>query len=161
MLFFILTLGILSISCSDNGDDDGALSEELIVKIENNMNASTWRITRFIDSGKDETNDFVGYNFKFNNSGVLTANNGTNNYEGTWSVTDSNSNDDSLDDLHFNINFDLTNDFEDLNDDWDIVSQTSNKLELIDVSGGFVDDDDLSAVVESRDWKAGDRGNLQ
>jgi len=30
----------------------------------------------------------------------------------------------------------LTNDFEDLNDDWDFISQSATKVELIDVSGG-------------------------
>lgn len=27
-------------------------------------------------------------------------------------------------------------DFEELTDDWDIISQTSSKIELIDISGG-------------------------
>jgi hypothetical protein len=30
----------------------------------------------------------------------------------------------------------LTNDFEDLNDDWDIISHSPTKIELKDVSGG-------------------------
>ena len=30
----------------------------------------------------------------------------------------------------------LTNNFEELNDDWDVVSQSATKIELIDVSGG-------------------------
>jgi hypothetical protein len=67
---------------------------------------------------------------------VLTSDNGTNTYEGTWSISDSNSSDDSPDDLDFNILFNLTNDFEDLNDDWDILSVTASKIELVDVSGG-------------------------
>lgn len=104
--------------------------------IQNNVQSGTWRITKFIDSGKDETNHFSGYDFTFMSSGVLNANNGANNYDGTWSITDSNSKDDSQDDLDFNINFNLTNDFEDLNDDWDFISQTASKIELIDVSGG-------------------------
>ena len=104
--------------------------------VQNNVQMGTWRITSFIDSGTNETNHFTGYNFTFNSSGVLNANNGTNDYNGTWSITDSNSNDDSTDDLDFNINFNLTNDFEDLNDDWDFISQTATKIELIDVSGG-------------------------
>jgi hypothetical protein len=121
----------LLISCDDDSPKD--ISKDQIQTIVQN---GTWRITRFIDSGTDETNDFTGYNFTFNSSGVLNASNGTNNYTGTWSITDSDSNDDSSDDLDFNINFNLTNDFEDLNDDWDIVSQSSTKIELIDVSGG-------------------------
>lgn len=128
------------ISCSDD-DSPKEISKDQIQTIVQN---GTWRITRFIDSGVDETNDFSGYNFTFNSSGVLNASNGTNNYNGTWSITDSNSNDDSPNDLDFNINFNLANDFEDLNDDWDIVSQSSTKIELIDVSGGDGDTDLLT-----------------
>ena len=133
----ILTLlvGLFTfVSCSNDSDNTNNNNTQNL--IENNVQDGTWRITKFIDSGIDETNHFTGYNFTFNSSGVLNANNGTNNYNGTWSISDSNSNDDSQDDLHFNIYFNLTNDFEDLNDDWDFVSQTSTKIELIDISGG-------------------------
>ena len=38
----------------------------------------------------------------------------------------------------FNLFFSVpdSSDFEDLNDDWDIISVTSSKVELIDISGG-------------------------
>jgi hypothetical protein len=114
--------------------------------VENNVQSGTWRISKFIDSGTDETNHFTGYIFTFNSSGAIAANNGSNSYSGTWSVTDSNSNDDSQDDLDFNINFNLSNDFEDLNDDWDFVSQSETKIELIDVSGGNGGTDYLTFV---------------
>lgn len=104
--------------------------------IESNVQSGTWKITKFVDSGTDETSQFSGYNFSFNNSGVLNANNGSNNFDGSWSITDNNSNDDSQDDLDFNINFSVTNNFDDLSDDWDFVSQSETKIELIDVSGG-------------------------
>lgn len=119
---------LFAISCTKDNID--------IAKVKSNVQSGTWRITKFIDSGVDETNYFTGYNFTFNSSGVLNANNGTNNYNGTWSITDSNSNDDSPNDLDFNIYFNLTNNFLDLNDDWDFISQSSTKIELIDVSGG-------------------------
>ncbi len=124
---------LLAIACG-NDDDNPSVSTQS--QIQSHVQSGTWRITEFIDSGTDETHHFNGYNFMFNSSGVLNVNNGTNNYEGTWSITDSNSNDDSQDDLDFNINFNLTNDFEDLNDDWDFISQSSAKIELIDISGG-------------------------
>ena len=119
---------LFALSCTKDNID--------IAKVKTNVQSGTWRITKFIDSGVDETNYFTGYNFTFNSSGVLNANNGTNNYNGTWSITDSNSNDDSPNDLDFNIYFNLTNNFLDLNDDWDFISQSSTKIELIDVSGG-------------------------
>ncbi|MGA9269181.1 MAG: hypothetical protein WBV45_01075 [Lutimonas sp.] len=123
---------LFALGCTD---DDGP-SNNTQNEIESDVQKGTWKITKFIDSDEDETNDFAGYDFTFLSSGVLRADNGSTQYDGTWSITDSNSNDDSQDDLDFNINFNLTNDFEDLNDDWDIISQSSAKIELIDVSGG-------------------------
>ena len=134
LLIFLFVLSFGMISCSDNGESDpNLLSKE---QIEDNMNSGNWRITKFIDSGKDETNHFSGYDFVFNENGVLTSSSGTNTYEGSWSISDSNSGDDSPDDLDFNILFNLTNDFEDLNDDWDILTITASKIELEDISGG-------------------------
>lgn len=128
----ILLAGILVISCSENNDQAPITPAE----IENIVQSDTWRITKFIDSEEDEIHQFTGYAFTFGGDGTLTASNGTNTYTGTWSITDSNSSDDSPDDLDFNIYFNLTNDFEDLNDDWDILSQSPVKIELIDISGG-------------------------
>ena len=135
LVFVFLSL-LLIMSCSS--DDDSNSNNNTQSDVQNNVQSGTWQITNFIDSGTDETSDFAGYDFTFESSGVLNANNGTNDFNGTWSVTNSDSNDDSPDDndLDFNINFNLTNDFEDLNDDWDVISQSSNKIELTDVSGG-------------------------
>ena len=129
ILYFVSIFII--VSCSNDDSNNNVQST-----IQNNVASGTWRITKFIDSGVDETNHFTGYNFTFNTNGVINANNGSNNYNGTWSITDSNSNDDSQNDLDFNINFVLTNDFEDLNDDWDFISQSAIKIELIYISGG-------------------------
>ena len=100
------------------------------------MKSGSWKITKFIDSGNDETSNFNGYLFVFGDNGQVSASNGSNSYSGSWSITDSNSNDDSTDDLDFNLNFNTSNGFEDLNDDWDFISQSATKIELIDVSGG-------------------------
>ena len=129
-IFIVLILTVM-FSCSE--DDPSTLLKDSII---DSVKKGTWRITYFWDSDKDETNHFTGYNFTFGESDVLTASNGTNTYTGTWSVTDSNSNDDSLDDLHFNISFTAPPDFEELSDDWDIIEQTSTKIRLTDVSGG-------------------------
>lgn len=105
-------------------------------EIEVSVETGDWYITKFIDSGVDETYHFNGYTFTFNDDGTLIADNGVNTYNGTWSISDDNSDDDTQDDLHFNIHFNLSNDFEDLNDDWEFISQTPSKIELIDISGG-------------------------
>ncbi|MRR24215.1 hypothetical protein EG830_14685 [bacterium] len=121
------------VSCTK---DESLTDNQVIEEIQSNVKAGTWRITQFIDSGTDETNHFQGYNFTFGSNGVLTAANSVSNYTGTWSITDSNSNDDNPADLDFYIFFNLTNDFEDLNDDWDIIARADGRIELKDVSGG-------------------------
>ncbi|MFD0836030.1 hypothetical protein ACFQ0I_09660 [Mariniflexile aquimaris] len=131
----ILLLIYLLIFLSCNKDDDNS-DNNVLNQVQSNVKSGIWQITKFIDSGNDETYNFSGYNFTFKSSGVLNANNGTNNYDGTWSITDSNKNEDSHEDLDFSINFNLINDFNDLNDDWDFISQSSTKIELIDISGG-------------------------
>jgi hypothetical protein len=138
----MLSFSLMSSMCSTD-DDDGSTNNnsQQIAEIESTAQSGAWRITNFNDSGQNETSDFNGYEFTFNTDGSLVATNGSNTITGTWSVTDdSNSNDDSSsnDDIDFNIFFPVpeSSDFEDLNDDWDIVSTSSTKIELIDVSGG-------------------------
>ena len=141
-LLLMLSFSLMSSMCSSDDDDGGSNdNSQQIAEIENTAQSGTWRITNFNDSGQNETSDFNGYDFTFNSNGSLIASNGSTTVSGSWSVTDdSNSNDDSNsdDDIDFNISFPVpeSNDFEDLNDDWDILSITDVKIELIDISGG-------------------------
>lgn len=138
-LLVMLSFSLMSTTCSS--DDDGSPNDnsQQIAQIENTVESGTWRITNFNDSGQNETSDFNGYDFSFNSDGTLVASNGTTTLNGTWSVTDdSNSSSSSDDDIDFNIFFPVpdSSDFEDLNDDWDVVSTSSTRIELIDISGG-------------------------
>lgn len=117
-------------------------------QIRANLEIGYWRVTKFIDSGDDETGNFSNYKFDFGSSGSVTATNGLNSYTGTWDITDNNSDDDNLSDLDLNLNFNVTNNFQDLNDDWDFISQTETKIELIDVSGGNGGTDYLTFVKD-------------
>ena len=136
----ILTLSLILTSCSS--DDTMTIDNTVLIKqIKDNVESGTWHITSYVDSGQNETNDYTGYNFTFNANGTLTASNGSNTINGTWSVTedDDDSNDDTSNDnndVDFNISFTSPPNFEELSDDWDIVSITNTKIDLIDVSGG-------------------------
>ena len=108
-------------------------------------------ISRFIDSGVDETDDFTGYEFTFNEDGTLSATNGTSTIEGSWSVTsDDDSSDDSpdepFDDIDFNIFFASPDNFNELTEDWEIVSRSGTQIELIHISGGDGSIDNLTLV---------------
>ncbi len=130
----------LSLPSCNNDDSSNDLNQTVI---QNTVQTGQWRITSFVDSGNDETNHFSGYIFTFESNGTLASTNGSVQYTGTWNITDSNSTDDSPKDLDFNIQFNLTNDFEDLSEDWHIVSQSSSRIELIHVSGGNGGTDNL------------------
>ncbi len=147
----LFSLAIAFVACSsgddpapddnNNNNNNNQTSADITTDI---AETGAWRITSFIDSGQDETADFNGYTFTFNPNGTLIATNGSDTVTGTWSVTDDSSNsssdDDgnSTDDDDFNIFFPVpeSNKFEDLNDDWDFVSVSNTKIELIDISGG-------------------------
>ena len=129
-----IAMSFLVMACSS--DDDTPLSDNTKSEIENNLKLNSWIITKYIDSNEDELHHYTGYEFTFGDSNVLTATNGTNTYTGTWSITNSSSSSSSSNDLDFNIFFSSPADFQELSDDWDILSNTSTKIELIDISGG-------------------------
>jgi hypothetical protein len=141
-LLMMVSFALISLSCSSDDNDSSIDNSQQIAQIESVAESGTWHITNFIDSGQDYTSDFTGYNFTFASDGTLTASNGTTTLNGTWSITNdsssSSSSSSSSDDIEFNIFFPVsdTNDFEELNDDWDIVSTSATKIELIDISGG-------------------------
>ena len=145
IIMYVVTVA----SCSgDDNNDDNNQNDASANQTTEIAQTGTWRITQFIDSGEDETSDFNGFVFTFNSDGTVIANRDELSVSGTWSVNDSsNSSDDdgSSNDVDFNLFFDVpeTNDFEDLNDDWDLVSATNSRIELIDVSGGNGGTDNL------------------
>lgn len=134
-LLFIFVINVASM-CSDDDNSNTSADPTPVI---NTVSSGTWRITFYEDNGVNETNNYANYIFTFNSNGVLTATNSTS-YNGTWSVTSSNSTDDNPNnDLDFNIAFvaPAPSAFtDDLTDDWDIISYTANRIQLIDVSGG-------------------------
>jgi hypothetical protein len=139
-----IILSLLIGSC----EIDPSPNSTQIETIQNEATSGLWIISKFEDSGKDETNDFAGYVFVFLPSGSVTATKGGTIYSGNWSITNSSGSNSSQDDLDFNIFFNLTNEFEDLNDDWEIVSHSSTRIELKDVSGGSGGIDYLTFVKQ-------------
>jgi len=122
-----LLIMVLFFSCSSTDDNPTPGNP---ADVSNALKSGTWRITYFWDSDKEETNHFTGYNFTFGENGSLTATNGANTYNGTWST----GTDDSQ--VKLIINFNSPADFVDISDDWHVIEQTNLKIKLEDVSGG-------------------------
>ncbi len=133
-ILFLIVVSIF-ISCTEDDNPSNDINQT-ISRLNQTVSSGNWIISYFFDSDSDETSNFSGFEFSFNNEGSLIAQNGNLIYSGTWSIIDSNSNDDSNDDVDFNIVFTTPAEFMDLSDDWDVINITDSKIELIDVSGG-------------------------
>lgn len=133
-LTIILVLSFFIInSC---GSDDNSSNVNTVTSVTNVVSLGTWKITLFNDSGTDKTSHFSGYNFTFGTGNSLLATNGTNSYTGSWSVSDDNSDDDSISTLHFNVVFSTPVNFAELTEDWKIIERTDTVIKLTHVSGG-------------------------
>src|SRR5688572_28857059 len=132
LLFFVF----IALSCDD--DDDSKGSDNKAAEVKNIVMSGTWRIAYFFDTDDDETDNFADYAFEFNPSGTLLATKGAPTHSGAWSVTDDGSNDYSndYDDIDFKISLSSPPDFEELSEDWEILSITNSKIEFMTYRGG-------------------------
>ncbi|HPI53067.1 MAG TPA: hypothetical protein PLU10_00175 [Chitinophagaceae bacterium] len=136
----ILMLGILIVSlssCSKSSflltDDKGGLSDSpdaLKTMPISTLNTSTlmgtWHATYYFDK-KDKTSKLNGYTFTMLANGTINVV-GAMNVTGTWSVNA------SLTKLKLNLG--TVKPLSELNEDYAIISQTANQLQLTHVSGG-------------------------
>lgn len=115
----------------NGGVDDGDVSE-----INNIAMGGTWNVALNTEGDVDMTDTFTGMDFTFGaDHQVEVAVNADPIANGLWRVLR-----DSEDGLKFYINFDTGDDLADLTDDWQIVSVTSTRIELKDISDdGSVD----------------------
>ncbi|MEZ5059065.1 MAG: hypothetical protein R2879_18680 [Saprospiraceae bacterium] len=87
-------------------------------------------ITKFIEDGEDETNYFRSFVFSFETDGTVIASGNGLNISGSYLIFK----DDNRTELK--MSFPVTNNFNELNDDWYFISQDANSIT-------FDDDGDL------------------
>lgn len=125
LLLFALTISLYS--CSKSNDNN--MTPSSTNKTE--QVTGNWKVMYYLDSGKDETSDFSGYNFAFNNGDVLMAVNGSTTFNGTWRIGNNTSGDDSSSNrLVITINGDKAMDK--LQHDWLIIKITDKEIWLRD-----------------------------
>lgn len=127
----ILIFAIISIfaftSCEDDSNNTNVGTP---TDVNNTVQTGEWVITYFYDTDSEETSNYSGYAFTFNEDGTLTAIKSSTTVTGTWST----GTDDST--TKMIISFASPDMFEELSDDWHVIERTSTKIRLEDVSGG-------------------------
>lgn len=144
-IIIVLFAAFMLFSCETSDDN---IENSLIDLTEINATATsgTWLVARFEEDGVDQTSNFSGYSFTFNTDGILNVTNEDLLITGSWSITSdsSSSDDDSSNDYDFNIFFTSPSNFEELSEDWEIVSYNDTRIELKHLSGGDASIDYLS-----------------
>jgi hypothetical protein len=93
----------------------------------------TLKITLDWDSNLNEAINFNQFNFSFQTNNLLKATDGTNTYNGTWSITDTNGYIENLSDLKFDITITAPIHFVEILDDWEIIDESASYIKLRDV----------------------------
>ena len=129
--FAFVSISLLSLSCSNDGNTSNTNSEN-VAQLQDAIIQGTWKITRFIEDGVNQTSNFNGFNFTFNTNGTVLATNGSTPINGTWSTNVSSSGTPK-----FVLNFNISNGpFDEISEDWNIESVSSTLIDLKHVSGG-------------------------
>lgn len=124
----LVVLACSSIGCSDDDDNSQVSSPNEITAT---VTSGEWIVTLFKEDNVVQTDNFSGYVFTFAANGDLSATNGFITQSGDWS-TYSDSGYTKLD-LMFDV---LDGPFEEISEDWRVISRTATKIELKHVSGG-------------------------
>lgn len=129
-LISILSLLLfVGISCSDEDDTSNQVSSPS--QMTTTVTDGTWIVTLYKENAVIKTDNYSGYSFIFGTDGSLTATNGAAIQSGDWSTyTDSGY-------TKLDIIFEaLDGPFEEISEDWNVISRTDTKIELKHVSGG-------------------------
>ena len=130
-LFIVPALATILLLSSNSGckKEDNSTSNQAAA-LTQTAQTGKWKVTYYNDNGNDETSTYTGYEFQFNTGGTITVTKAGTTINGTWKT----GNDDSQ--VKFYLNFGTVNPFQELNDDWHLIQQSSTIIKLEDVSGG-------------------------
>ncbi len=147
-VFLLGTLALI-VSCENDDDDgdimgNGQFDSADVAALQNSVESGTWRITRFVDDGEDETSNYEGFVFTFGADGSIVADNGTTSFNGTWRVELDDDDDlDDLDDLELYITFSTSDEaIDELSEDWYVLEFSDNRIRLADDDDDDTDNDD-------------------
>lgn len=121
-LLLLITASLFTLAGCDEKDVPDNVTEVIT--------GGSWRVGHFMDSSGDETSDFVGYSFKFNENGTMTALKNGVITNGTWSR------DNSSNKIIINMGPDDPSNepLGELTDDWKVSAFNNTEISLFDDS---------------------------
>lgn len=133
VLIPLLLVSLLVVSCSKSETTDPAADLSANQKM---VSTGDWKVTQYLDSGKDETSDFSLLSVSFNADGSIVVSDGTTTYTGTWTLASasSSSDDTGYDDKNHKFTITIAGDklMQKLSKKWLAVKVTETEIWLSD-----------------------------
>ena len=125
----VATFVFLSTTASKSDDDNNSNAENS--QLNTVLKQGSWRMTSFIGKDGDETSDYSGYSFTFNEGGSAIAVKDASITSGTWSAEESGNST-----LKLILDFGSSSPLDELAEDWKVVLRSDSKITLDNLSGG-------------------------
>lgn len=110
----------------DNNNTDGDVTE-----LRNFMMGGEWTVASYVEGDLDMSNMYGGYSLGFMANNQIALMEGMDTFgSGLWRILRN-----SDEELKVYLNFGENMPFDELTEDWDFVSKTTNRIELKDISG--------------------------
>ena len=123
----ILLVGLLFLNSCSNDNTLGNID----------LSGSKWVVSKCVKDGQDISSEFADYVFDFIDGGVVTATKGGLVIKGSWSkIQDSGK-------TKFIINFANPDSFREISEDWIVVKENAEVLELSDSDSGSLTGKDV------------------
>lgn len=127
---FLITAILTLVACSSDDDAQPVTTNEF-EDIVMNLSQGTWEVTNFNNNGTDETANFEGFEFAFREDGVLSASTDLFTETGSWLYDDASSDSgDDKEELDITFQDPVTESFDDISEDWDILSASETEVNL-------------------------------
>ncbi len=127
----LILFAVIALAACSSKDDPGNANTNEFEQIKTTLPQGEWKVTNLTDGQSDHTADFESFIFTFNEDGTVAATNDLFTEAGTWAYNNTSSSAEKL-----VLQFSESTPFDEINDDWNIVSVNNSKIELSDVSGG-------------------------
>jgi hypothetical protein len=131
----LATVVILSTASMCEDDDE---NENILSSVEATLGYGSWRVAYFFDQ-TDETSDFEGYVFQFQDDGKAIATKSGLTVPGSWQTEET-----SEDARKLYLDFGSTSPLEELKEDWMVTEFSGTRISLTHQSGGNGDTDTLT-----------------
>ena len=130
----LILFAVIAISACSSNDDSGDANTNEFEYIKTTLPEGQWKVSQLLEGESDHTENFESFVFTFKEDGTVSAQNDLFTESGTWAYD--NSSDDSDNSEELVLQFSETTPFDEINDDWNIVSVTNSQIQLSEVSGG-------------------------